>query len=94
MSSEIVVSRQLLERLVIIDDSITTYNAFKSKFIVTLHHFCVYVDNTIRVMQWYKSQTGDKCLMECLETVQQLSGTKDVTRDLQYIIDMKAKYRQ
>ena len=45
-------------------------------------------------MQWYKSQSEDKCLMECLEIVQQLSGTKDVTRDLQYIIDMKAKYRQ
>jgi hypothetical protein len=61
---------------------------------IIITHFCAYLDNTIRVMQWYKSQSEDKCLMECLEIVQQLSGTKDVTRDLQYIIDMKAKYRQ
>ena len=33
MSEDIVVNRSLLERLVIIDDSITTYNAYKSKFL-------------------------------------------------------------
>lgn len=91
MSSDILMSRQLLERLVIIDDSITTYNAYKSKF---LRIMSLFLDNTIRVEQWHKSVRTDRCLAECLEVVQQLSGTRNVTRDLQYIIDMKAKYRQ
>lgn len=31
MNKDIVMSRELLKRLVIVDDSSTTYNAFKSK---------------------------------------------------------------
>ena len=47
MNSDIVLSVQLLERLVIIDDSIITYNAYKSKIFYLLTF--TYLDNTIRV---------------------------------------------
>ena len=36
MNSNIALSRALLERLVIVDDSIVTYNAYKSKFYLIL----------------------------------------------------------
>ena len=46
MNSDIVLSRMLLERLVIVDDSITTYNAYKSKYFKGLLSI---LDNTIRI---------------------------------------------
>jgi hypothetical protein len=47
MNSDIVLSRMLLQKLVIVDDSTTTYNAYKSKFHDLRQHS--FVDNTIRI---------------------------------------------
>lgn len=51
MNSDIVLSRELLQRLVIIDDSTTTYNAYKSKFYLNVfkYVYVCFVDNTIRI---------------------------------------------
>lgn len=38
MNSDIALSRALLERLVIVDDSIIIYNAYKSKSSISLKH--------------------------------------------------------
>lgn len=94
MNSDIVLSRMLLERLVIVDDSITTYNAYKSKYFKGLLSI---LDNTIRISQFDKTMIqSDKGLLDCLEVLEQLNKSKslDVTKDLQYIIDMKAKHKQ
>ena len=94
MNSDIVLSRMLLERLVIVDDSITTYNAYKSKCFKGLTSI---LDNTIRISQFDKTMIqSDKGLLDCLEVLEQLNKSKslDVTKDLQYIIDMKAKHKQ
>lgn len=53
------------------------------------------VDNTIRIDQWVREMKQDRCLLDCLEIVEQLHSNEaaDVTKDLQYIIDMKAQYK-
>lgn len=90
MNSEIQVSRSLMERLVIVDDSAITYNAYKSK--TSYSADCA--DNTIRVPQWVKDMRGDRELLGCLEIIQQLAANPgtDVTKDLQYIIDTRQHY--
>lgn len=56
MNSDVVLSRSLLEQLVIVDDSDTTYNAYKN--------------NTIRIASWQKSVRGDRELRDCLEVIE------------------------
>lgn len=65
MNSDIQLSRNLMEKLVIVDDSAITYNAYKSK--PTKYNR---VDNTIRVPQWVKDMKGDSALTGCLEIIE------------------------
>lgn len=70
MNSDIALTRALLERLVIVDDSIIIYNAYKN--------------NTIRISKWNKQMKKDRSLLDCLEIIQQLNSNQltDVTKDL------------
>lgn len=75
-STNLSLNRSLLERLVIVDDSIITYNTYKN--------------NTIRVRQWTNNVKNDRELMTCLEIIKQLTShpQTNVYKDLQYILDM------
>jgi len=65
---------------------------------VSLFHIYITLlaDNTIRISQWNKEMKSDRSLLDCLEIISQLNSNQltDVTKDLQYIMDMKDKYRQ
>lgn len=78
---DIQLSHNLLQRLVIVDDGILTYNAYKN--------------NTIRITQWKASVRNDRALLDCLEIIQQLGNNRDVnvSKDLQYIIDTTSMYK-
>ena len=70
LGSHICLSQALLQRLVIIDDSVITANC--------------YTNNTIRVPQWTKNIKNDKILLECIGIIEQLESNPqtDVHKDL------------
>lgn len=72
---DIQLSTNLLRKLVIVDDGILTYNAYKN--------------NTIRIAQWKATVRTDRALLDCLEIIQQLGNHREpnVSKDLQYVID-------
>ena len=45
--------------------------------------------------QWQKDKKSDRQLQDCCEIIQQLNSNQqtDVAKDLQYVLDMKSKYK-
>ena len=70
MNKDIVMSRELLKRLVIIDKSLTTYNAYKSKFFRVLN-WCL--DNTVRVRQYSEINDRDRELLDVVDILDSLA---------------------
>ena len=54
-AGSIQLSKNLLQKLLIVDDSILTYNSYKSKNIKSKWLTLPFLDNTIRISQWKKS---------------------------------------
>lgn len=54
-------SKNLLQKLLILDDSILTYNSYKN--------------NTVRITQWKKSMKKDRALLDQLEIIEQVANT-------------------
>ena len=97
---DIQLSTTLLQRMVIVDDGILTYNAYKSKDIELKNinlilSLLLCVDNTIRIIQWKGNVRNDRALLDCLEIMQQLGSHREVnvSKDLQYIIDTTSMYK-
>ena len=70
-----------MKQLLILDDGIVTYNAYKS--------------NTIRISQWKMSMKNDRALLDALDVIEQLNNYRqiDVAKDLHYIIETMMMYK-
>ena len=57
-------------------------------------HINPHKDNTIRVPQWTKQMRQDRVLLDVLQLLEQLnkSPQTDVSKDLQYLLDLNAAY--
>lgn len=77
---DIQLSRTMRQRLVIVDDSILTYNAYKN--------------NTIRIKEWKANVKNDRALLNCIEVIKQLGTNREpnVSKELQHIIETTNMY--